>query len=81
MLAMIETLNDYGDRAYLFHNESASRMIKISNIVGERKIKTIYFNLNKHEMITLFGNGVRAALDFIKRWDFQDYIQKVRKRE
>jgi NTE family protein len=77
-LALIDTMNDYGDRNYIFRRDAASRIIKISNIVNDKPIKTMYFNLSRDEIIGLFGNGVRAAIEFIKQWDFKDYIKHVR---
>jgi NTE family protein len=77
-LAMLETLNDYGDLSYLDQTKSDSRIIRISNKVKNRAIKTIYFNLSEEEMKELFGNGVRAAIDFIKSWNFQEYLDTIR---
>jgi NTE family protein len=77
-LALIETMNDYGDRAYLRETQADSRIIKISNRVQGKTIKTIYFNLTDDEIISLFGNGIRAAFRFIENWDFQEYLYNIR---
>lgn len=77
-LALIETMNDYGDRNYIFRDGAAARTIKISNLVNGKPIKTMYFNLSREEIITLFGNGVKAAIEFMKEWDFKAYLKEYR---
>ena len=80
-IAMLETMNDYGDRAYIHQQQADSRIIKISNMVSKRAIKTIYFNLTEHEVITLFGNGIRAAIRFLEKWDFNEYLDTIKSRD
>ena len=80
-LAMLETLNDYGDRAYLHQIQAEQRIIKISNMVNKRAIKTIYFNLTDDEVMTLFGNGIRAAMRFLEQWNFEEYVETIKTRD
>ncbi len=77
-LAVFETMNEQGDRSYMFTPRAKSRIIKISNKVQGEAVRTMYFNLEKAEIAELFGNGIRAVLDFIKDWDFDKYITDIR---
>ncbi|MCB0279277.1 MAG: patatin-like phospholipase family protein [Calditrichaeota bacterium] len=80
-LAIMETLNDYGDRSYIFQNNAQARIITISNKVNNKAIESIYFNLDADDIKALFANGIRAAIDFIKRWNFQNYLTNIREVE
>lgn len=77
MLSIFETVNQHGDRSYLFSQEVNSRIIRISNRIGDKRVGAIYFNLTPDEIQTLFGNGIRAAMDFIQGWDFKAYLKSL----
>jgi NTE family protein len=77
-MAVFETMNEHGDRSYMFTPRAKSRIIKISNKVQGNPVRSMYFNLSRDEVAELFGNGIRAAIDFIKDWDFESYIRDIR---
>lgn len=78
LLGIFETMNEHGDRSYMFTPRSKSRIIKISNRVQGRSVRTMYFNLSRDEVAELFGNGIRAAIKFVESWDFQTYVRDIR---
>ncbi|GAB4376144.1 MAG: patatin-like phospholipase family protein [Calditrichia bacterium] len=79
-LGMFDTTMEYGDKAYIQENPHArARIFHITNVVESGKqIKTTEFDLEDADKISLFENGVRAVLDKLKTWDFEEYIQKYR---
>jgi NTE family protein len=79
-MAIFETMHEHGDRSYMFSSRSRSRIIKISNLVQQKPVRSMYFDLSRETTAELFGNGIRAAIDFIKTWDFDAYISEVRKK-
>jgi NTE family protein len=78
--AIFQTATDYGDKAYIHDSPHAKeRIIRISNEVADgRKVETTDFDLKDADKIRLFENGVDAALERMKTWDFDRYITTFR---
>jgi hypothetical protein len=78
---MFETTRAYGDKAYIKDNPHArKRVIRLSNRLNDgREINTTDFDLTDTDKVELFQNGVNAVLEYLKKWDFDDYIKRFRK--
>jgi NTE family protein len=82
-LAIFQTASQHGDKTYMDANpHNASRLIHISNRIeresGEHFVSPIDFSLSDSDKIQLFHNGVRAALDKLRVWNFHEYIRRYR---
>jgi NTE family protein len=80
-MSMFETTRVYGDKAYIKDNPHArKRVIRLSNRLNDgREINTTDFDLMDTDKVELFQNGVNAMLEYLKKWDFDDYIKRFRK--
>ena len=83
VMAMHQTMQEYGDKAYIDNHPGAeARIIRLSNWVNlsgkKYPIKTTDFDITPDEKIHLFLNGVEATLEKLKTWNFEKYIQKYR---
>jgi len=61
------------------------RTIVIPTIVSvngiEKEIGTTDFNITQEESQTLFENGVKAAQQFLMKWDFEKWKKKYRRKK
>jgi NTE family protein len=59
-----------------------ARTIGISTVVktavGDKEIKTTYFDITPEETEKLYQNGCQAARDFLTQWSFEDWKRKFR---
>jgi NTE family protein len=71
--AIASTMMEAHDRVYVEHANYA-RTIPIDTL----GVRTTEFNLSPKRKQELFDSGRRAAADFLKSWNFDDYIKAFR---
>jgi len=50
----------------------------VKTAVGDKEIKTTYFDITPEETEKLYQNGYQAARDFLTQWSFEDWKRKFR---
>ena len=81
--AIIGTMMDAHDKYHISKSEGdydRTIGIPVTIQMGRRskEIKTTDFNITREESRKLFDNGVKAARDFLARWDFEAWKKKYR---
>jgi len=56
-----------------------STVIKLNGI--DKEIGTTDFNINQEESQAVFENGMKAAQQFLKKWDFEKWKKKYRRKK
>jgi NTE family protein len=84
LLALVGTMIDAHDNFHISKSKGDyDRTIGISTMINvdgrDKEIKTIDFDITKEESRLLFGNGERAAKEFLRAWDFEEWKKKYRK--
>lgn len=70
---IVNTMLDRNEDVYLA-DKDAVRTISIPSL----GIKTTDFDITREEGLKLFKEGYRSAYQFVKAWDFGDYVKKYR---
>jgi NTE family protein len=81
--SLITTMVEAHDNYHISNSEGDyARTIGISTVVkingNEKEIKATDFDLSRKESDALYENGVKAANEFLKDWNFDDWKQKYR---
>ena len=79
-MGIFSTSQEYGDKAYIANDpHAAARVIHVSNQDrnGDR-IQTTQFNLDDNDKEDLFMNGVNRAIEFLRHWNFEEYVNLYR---
>jgi NTE family protein len=84
--AIVGTMLDAHDNYHISKSKGDfDRTIGIPTIVSvngiEKEIGTTDFNITQEESQTLFENGVKAAQQFLKKWDFEKWKKKYRRKK
>lgn len=84
--AIVGTMLDAHDNYHISKSKGDfDRTIGIPTIVSvngiEKEIGTTDFNITQEESQTLFENGVKAAKQFLKKWDFEKWKKKYRRKK
>lgn len=82
--ALATTMTDAHDKYYISKSKGDfERTISIPteiNLNGENKlIRTTDFHITNEESNLLYENGLKSANDFLKNWNFENWIEKYRK--
>ncbi len=77
------TMMDAHDNYYISESRGDyERTIKIPNTIEvngvKKKINTVDFDITREESRALFNNGLKAAEDFLSKWDFDAWKKKYR---
>lgn len=70
---IVNTILDRNEEIYL-DDKDAVRTIPIPTL----GIKATQFNITKEESFKLFNEGYKSANEFVRYWNFEDYIKKYR---
>lgn len=70
---LIEAIVDNYDETYI-SNKDKIRTISIKTL----GVKTTDFNIPRNKKNALFQEGYRSADNFIKNWDFREYVRRYR---
>lgn len=73
---IVETILSRDEEIYLKDKDSV-RTIDIPTL----GIKTTDFNITKDESLKLFQSGYNTAEDFLKNWNFKEYVTRYRSRK
>jgi NTE family protein len=81
--AVMGTMMDAHDNYHISKSKGDyDRTIGIPTIIRlngiEKEIRTTDFDITRDESHELFNNGARAAQDFLKTWDFEEWKKKYR---
>ncbi len=82
--SVVSTASTYWDRTYIEDDiHSCERMISVDPTIElddgtTRTVGPWDFNLTPEERLELFLKGARAALNFLERFDFEDYTRRYR---
>jgi len=84
--AIVGTMLDAHDNYHISKSKGDfDRTIGIPTIVSvngiEKEIGTTDFNITQEESQTLFENGVKAAQQFLMKWDFEKWKKKYRRKK
>ncbi|MDF2879800.1 MAG: phospholipase [Clostridiaceae bacterium] len=72
---LLESIIDTSDETFIT-NKDKVRTIKIPTL----GVKTTEFNINKQKCNELYISGYNAAENFLKEWNFNEYIRTFRKK-
>jgi len=84
LLAIYGTLQNGHDNYHISESKGdydrtigISTEIEVNNL--KKEIGTTYFDITEEESNLLYKNGESAAKKFLKKWDFQEWIEKYRR--
>ncbi|EGD72839.1 hypothetical protein PTSG_04568 [Salpingoeca rosetta] len=78
MGGMLNTMRRHGDATFLAKNQAANRLVTEIWIPGSVDSKWLSFNLDDRSKAILYAAGVRAAIGFLEKFDWEHY-KKMRR--